>query len=103
MDWYKIKVEWDDVADGLHITVQKEFESIFFELVAPEEMALFGELSLQSRESPCFNLYLTPSCLPKMQTLVNTYNGVSCENPKKQGIRLALLVGRAKAWELLER
>ncbi|MBT3424507.1 MAG: hypothetical protein HOB17_12400 [Candidatus Marinimicrobia bacterium] len=92
MKWFKVSIEPEDVARGVHIRIQEDFNKVFMALHAPKEMALFSNTLLGNKT---LDLYFSPGSYPFVKIINNKYNGTEIEElPPKD---VVLLVGHADA------
>ena len=99
MSWYKISLTNEQVTDQEMFNIQHRFRELFMKTGGPKDMALFCSASPVSKEEFAI-IYFSPSCSPVTDLIIAQYWGEPCEKPAKDVV--ALLMGHADAWDLLD-
>jgi len=94
MDWYKITLTQDQVAEGKIAEIQDKFLEVFVISKSREGLVLFAASKFEDHNFT--ELYFTPECYenPALKMIITQSNGKPCEKPEIRG--LALLLGYAK-------
>ena len=93
-----------ELLDELHkenaeIYFEKDFYKLCIENQTPEGMALFAG-KYEWDNQVFFPFYFSPASVQFAKTLISSYSGAPCEQPKKEFMKL--LVGRPFDFDLLE-
>ena len=96
MSWFKVYLTYEQAVPNGYIKLQKDFYKLCIENQTPEKMALYYEWD----EQVYFPFYFSPGSLQFAKTLISSYSGTSCEQPKKEYLKL--LVGQPVDFDLLK-
>lgn len=99
MSWFKVYLTYDQAAINEHIKLQKDFYKLYIENQASEGMALYSD-RYEWDNQVFFPFYFSPTSVQFAKTLISSYSGAPCEQPKKEFMKL--LVGRPFDFDLLE-
>lgn len=97
MKWYKVSLTNEQIKRGVHTAIQDDFTSLWMEVNAPEDAAMFDSIKTAGKG---ITLYLSPGSVKFMIDIINQYLGEETERPKINEV--GLLVGNNKAWEMLK-
>jgi len=86
--WHKIVFSHSQITAGDDSELMDMFNKIFMELGAPQNFALFSEIS---ESGPDLIHYLSPATSKDMGSIIRKYSGTPCEKP--ENVKLRLLVG----------
>ena len=99
MSWFKVYLTYEQAAAKEHIKLQQDFHKICIENQTPEGMALYSG-RYEWRNQVFFPFYFSPASVRFAKTLISSYSGTSCEQPKKEYMKL--LIGRPVDFDFLE-
>ena len=99
MSWFKVYLIYQQAAVNEHIKLQKDFHKLFIDNQTPEGMALFSD-RYEWDNQVFFPFYFSPASVYFTKTLISSYSGAPCEEPKKEFLKL--LAGRVVDFDLLE-
>jgi len=92
MSWYKISLTKDQVANHQGNRLIDEFQEIYSEEDAPEEMALFSGNDLTEGRT----YYFSPGAVKYVLIILSFYTGSKCDAPLYEEVSLELGTGDAK-------
>ena len=99
MSWFKVYLIYEQAAIDEHIKLQKDFHKLFIDNQTPEGMALFSD-RYEWDDQVFFPFYFSPASVQFTKTLISSYSGAPCGQPKKEYLKL--LEGRPVDFDLLE-
>lgn len=99
MSWFKAYLTYEQAAANEHIKLEKDFYKLCIENQTPEGMALFAG-KYEWDNQVFFPFYFSPASVQFAKTLISSYSGASCEQPKKEYLKL--LVGKPVDFDLLK-
>jgi len=91
MTWHKVTMNSEQVANKLHSKLQNQFKTLFMDVKAPIDMALFSSNFSSNDE---INIYFSPGSIQYASSIISQYGGVKCDQPNEKP---SLLVGHADA------
>jgi len=86
--WHKIVFSHSQITAGDESELMDMFNTLFMELGAPQNFALFSEIP---KSGPDLIHYLSPAASKDMGSIIRKYSGTPCEKP--ENVKLRLLVG----------
>jgi hypothetical protein len=99
MSWFKVYLTYEQAAANEHIKLQKDFHKLCFEKQTTEGMALFSG-KYEWDNQVLYPFYFSPASVQFAKTLISSYSGAPCEQPKKEYMKL--LVGKPVDFDLLK-
>lgn len=99
MSWFKVYLIYKQAEANEHIKLQKDFHKLFMDNQTPEGMALFSD-RYEWNNQVFFPFYFSPASVQFTKTLISSYSGAPCGQPKKEYLKL--LEGRPVDFDLLE-
>jgi hypothetical protein len=99
MSWFKVYLTYEQAVPNGYIKLQKDFYKLCIENQTPQGMALYSD-RYEWDEQVFFPFYFSPGSVQFAKTLISSYSGNSCEQPKKEYLKL--LVGRPVDFDLLK-
>jgi hypothetical protein len=99
MSWFKVYLIYEQAAENEHIKLQHDFHKLFIDNQNPEGMALFSD-RYEWDNQVFFPFYFSPDSVRFTKTLISSYSGTPCEQPKKAFLKL--LAGRPVDFDLSE-
>lgn len=94
--WYQVTMTNDEIADGRHAQLFREFSDLFTLAGAPQTAALFSSRSPES--TGVVVTYFSPGSMEFAQAIITAYAGKPCEPPPPNA---SLLVGHQDAFDML--
>ncbi len=91
MEWYKVELSAEQMANGVTLELQNEFDKIWIDNKCPSGFALFF---LKEPSVPSI-IYISPLASNISKTLILKYNGQPCDSPLRADV--GFVVGDNKA------
>ena len=98
MSWFKVYLTYEQAASNEHIKLQKDFYKLCIKNQNSEGITLYSG-RYEWDNQVFFPFYFSPGSEQFAKTLISSYSGARCEQPKKEFLRL--LVGRPVDFGLL--